>query len=524
MRKRYDFFIDVAQFPLVTLLIAVILLGTGNILVNPSTAILWKPTNHYVILASACLRMFGGAIVMLFPLSVLIALLNKRFEEVFASLIGVISYIVILITTMFFASDKLPADAYSSMLGIGTGVLESSRVMGVVRYPLQLGILASFICYVLTKHCFERTRNRKTYGLFSFIDKNTMALLLVIVYSFAAGIAISYVWKYFILGLYQVFAFIADDITNPFNLFLYGVIEKLMALLNMVHIPRNAFWFTELGGSWLDSLGRKYVGDVAIWTAQITSGSIARGTGRFITPNYMIQMFALPGYIVALFTLVSNRFEKRKYISFMVIAIVASILCGNALPFELFMFCASPLLFFFHVGISGMLYAVFEWAKIFIGFSYTGSALFASVGSLADLLVYFKSATMIGSLSFILILGVVIFGLYFLATRIYYRYLAIDMFQVGKEKQLVEQLVDCLGGIENIKIVDRNIFKLLVQVKSDQIVDVMRLRKLCFSKVFESKTGYVLYFYKASPKLYDSIKVQMKEYEDYQRRGGPNLR
>ena len=264
MRKRYDFFIDVAQFPLVTLLIAVILLGTGNILVNPSTAILWKPTNHYVILASACLRMFGGAIVMLFPLSVLIALLNKRFEEVFASLIGVISYIVILITTMFFASDKLPADAYSSMLGIGTGVLESSRVMGVVRYPLQLGILASFICYVLTKHCFERTRNRKTYGLFSFIDKNTMALLLVIVYSFAAGIAISYVWKYFILGLYQVFAFIADDITNPFNLFLYGVIEKLMALLNMVHIPRNAFWFTELGGSWLDSLGRKYVGDVAI--------------------------------------------------------------------------------------------------------------------------------------------------------------------------------------------------------------------------------------------------------------------
>lgn len=524
MRKRYDFFIDVAQFPLITLLIAVILLGTGNILVNPSTAIFWKPTNHYVILASACLKMFGGAIIMMFPLTVLIALLNKRFEEVYASLIGVISYIVILITTMFFASDKLPADAYSSMLGIGTGVLESSQMMGAVRHPLQIGVLASFVCYLLTKHCFERTRNRKTYGLLSFIDKNTLALLLVIMYSFLAGIAISYVWKYFILGLFEVFAFIADDITNPFNLFLYGVIEKLMSLLNLVHIPRNAFWFTELGGSWLDSLGRKYAGDVSIWSAQIVSGAIARGTGRFITPNYVIQMFAIPGYVVALFTLVSNRFEKRKYISFVVIAILASVLFGNALPFELFMFCASPLLFFFHVSMSGMLYAIFEWAKIFVGFSYSGTPLFASVGSLADLLVYFKSATMMRSLSFMLIIGLIVFVLYILATRVYYRYLAIDMFQVGKEKLLVEQLLECLGGIENIKIVDRNIFKLLVQVKSDQIVDVMRLRKLCFSKVFESKTGYVLYFYKASPKLYDSIKQQLKEYEDYQRRGGPNLR
>lgn len=510
MRKRYDFFIDVAQFPIIALLIAVILLGTGNVLVNPNAALFWKVSSEYVVLASSFLRMLGGTIIITLPLGLLIALLSKRFDDVLASMIGVISFLIIHITTMFFASTKLPAEAYTSVMGIGLGSLASTMVAAASRYPLQIGLLASMVAYYVTKVSYLRTRNKKTYGMFSFVDKNTMALLLAMMYSIVMGLVISYVWPYFVMVLYEIFKFIADDITNPFNLFVFGSVDKLLAVLNLSEIPRATFWFSEFGGTWLDSFGRKYAGDVAIWTAQLASGTMNIGIGRFVTPQYVVNLFAIPGYLVALFSLVSNRFEKRKYFMLLMLAVVASMVCGNSLPIDLFMLCASPLLFFIHVFASSLLYAIFEWAKIFIGFSYSGSALFASVGTLQDLLMYGRSPVMFRSVSILVLVGLGVFLFYFMMTRLYYKYLAIDMFQSGKEKLLVTQLVSALGGLDNIKVIDANILKLLVQVKNDQNVDIMQLRKLCLSKVFESKTGYVLYFYKASPKLYVTIKQQLK--------------
>lgn len=510
VKKRFDIFLEAAHFPLIAVFIATIMLGTGNLLLNTHMSMLGIETNEMILLISAFLRTCGSFIIQNFPLLLLYYILTRKYDDTAAGIMGVVSYIVLLITTMFFASSKLPSNAYASILGLRIDGASFSSLSGSVRYPLNIGVFATLICYFTVKFSYNKTRNRRTYGMMAFIDKNTMSLLLTIIFSIIMGLITSYIWPHVINGLYNIFAFIADDITNPFNLFVYGITEKLMGVCNMIEVPRSIFWFGEYGGSWLDSFGRKFAGDVSIWTAQMSSSSLTSGIGRFITPLYLIQIFAIPGYLGAMFSLYTNRFEKRKYILFLILCWVVSIFMGTSLPFDIFMICSTPLLFGIHVFISGVLYALLQWSKIFIGFTYTGTVAMASPGSLADLFVFFNSPMTFKSIQVLFGIGLFVFVLYFVITRLYYRYLAIDMFQSGEQHELVEQVVNALGDIENIRVIDSNPLKILVQVHDETKVDITKLRNLCNSKVFESKTGYVLYFYKASHAIHIEISRLLK--------------
>ncbi|MBR3840812.1 MAG: hypothetical protein IKM20_06725 [Erysipelotrichales bacterium] len=513
MQKRFDYFLEMGQFPLIILFCASIMLGTGNLLVNSELAVFWDVSSNLIIQASILLKALGSFIISLFPLLLLVFILSKKYDDSHAGMIGLASYATLLVTTMIFASEKLNPVAYNSVLGLSINNVDYPSLAIAIRNPLHLGLLATFVCYRIVKHCYLKTRNRRSYGAFSFIDKNVLSLLYAIFYSLILGLIISFIWPYIINFLFIIFDFIADDITNPFNLFLYGALEKLFGVANMISIPRNVFWFSEYGGSWLDSLGRKYVGDVAIWTAQNASSMVTGGIGRFITPLYVIQIFAIPGYILALFTIYTNRFEKRKYVLFAIIAMIVSMFMGNSFPFDLFMFATTPLLFFLHVFASGVIYAFLQWLKLYIGYSFSGNISLAAAGSLADLFVYFRSTSMMASIQNLFIVGLVVFVIYFLMTRIYYKYLALDMFQSGLQRGIVVTLIDGLGGVDNIKIIDSNPFKLLIQVHDESKVNIAILRALCNSKVFESKTGYVLYFYKASYTIYADVMAEIKAYK-----------
>lgn len=510
MKKRFDIFLDAAQFPLIVVLIASILLGIGNLLTNQQVAVALFGNTTNGLMISAFIKTCGFYIIQNFPLLLLFYILTKKFDDTAAGIMGIVSYFTLLITTMFFTNAKLPSYAYATGLGLSVSGSNFSFLGSTVRYPLHLGVIATLVCYYSVKVCYNHTKNRRTYGVTSFIDKHTMGLLLSALISVVMGLIISYVWPFVIGILSSIFTFIADDITNPFNLFIYGVVEKLMSIYNLGDIPRSVFWFSEFGGSWLDGLGRKFAGDVAIWTTQISSSSLTGGIGRFITPLYLIQIFAIPGYLCAMFSMYTNRFERRKYILFLVIACVASAFMGSSLPFDMVMVCTTPLLFFIHVFISGVLFAVLQWSKLFIGYTYAGAVGYATPGSLGDLLVYVNSPTMTQTIQLLFTIGIVVFILYFTITRLYYRYLAIDMFQSGEEKTLVNDIVEALGGLDNIRLIDSNPFRILVQVHEETKVDISKLRTYCNSKVFESKTGFVLYFYKASHAIHVEISRMMK--------------
>ena len=104
---------------------------------------------------------------------------------------------------------------------------------GGIRYPLVTGLLSSIIVVFITRMCYMSSRRRFTYGVLSFIDNDSWSLITTIVYTVVAAILFSLGWPYVINFLKQLFEMIASDIYNPINMFVYGVIERIMSLFGL---------------------------------------------------------------------------------------------------------------------------------------------------------------------------------------------------------------------------------------------------------------------------------------------------
>ena len=179
---------------------------------------------------------------------------------------------------------------------------------------------------------------------------------------------------------------------------LYGMFERISAILGLVDIPRNIFWFTSSGGTWMNEVGLNFFGDVAIWTAQKAQGVQATTTGGFITPYYVINLFIIPVFYIAYYSLCTSRKDRGRYWLFFLLAILISVFCGNPLPAEFLILLLSPMLYGFYIVIVGLLYAFLHIFNVIIGYNFSDALLFANPGAGLDLIQYFRSAYVLPSL------------------------------------------------------------------------------------------------------------------------------
>lgn len=490
--RRWNSFFEIIQFPLITLFIATVIMGISGILVNPNTAFLFTIENNTVLLVAELLKYFGGFIVSNFPLLILIKLLSKRYEDSVPVFIGIIGFIIFNVTTMFIASTDMPLTAYSSVLGLSIDAGKFMFAGTGVHFPIQTGIVAAIVLANITRFTYTRSRNRSSYGIFAFIDRDTWAMIVAIIYSVLAGVVISFIWPYFINVLYGIFHFIANDITNPMNLFVYGIFDRLLSILNLPSLIRGAFWFGEMGGSWINAAGTNYLGDVAVWTAQSANGILNTGAGRLITPYFVLNIFAVPAYVIALFRTVTDKIERRKYWLFALMIVVISIFSGTLLPFELYLLIIAPMLFIFHLLATGLLFAVFQALSVFVGYAYAGSIPIATPASLFDLLVFYRNPQMTRSITLIILVGAITFIAYFLITRYYYNKGALDLLNTGSGEIKINGIIDAIGGIENVRSMGSTPTKVIIQVFDTSLMNFNKMQKYGASKIVETRNGYAI--------------------------------
>ena len=308
-----------------------------------------------------------------------------------------------------------------------------------------------------------------------------------------------------------VFGFIARDLNNPVNLFLYGIIERLADNAGLHLIIRRLFWFGELGGSWSDAFGVNFLGDVAVWTGQIKEGIINAGTGRLITPYYVLNLFAIPAYLISTYQTFTDKIEKRRVFAFLSLAVVASILFGTLMPIELFLLFSAPLLFVFHLSMTGILFALFSALRISIGYSYVGNAVGAVPGSLVDLLIHVRTPALQRPLLIILVVGLLTGLIYYAMSTYYYRKGAVNFITVDEKDSMIEELLNCIGGLENIKLINSSIRTLNIQVYDRNAVDFHKIRHHYIARIVESKAGYQLTYGASSHILWMAIQQRLKD-------------
>lgn len=509
--KRWHSFIEIFQFPLKLLFIGCILIAVSSLFLNSNIAVYWSVDNETVLQLAYFMRTIGNFIIVYFPFFVLVKMMARKGSQAVQNEIGILGYFVFLITTMYFSSQSLSSTAYSSVFGLALSTSSIPGMDGSTHYPLQTGLIGALLVGALARFVYRRSRFKSQYGFFSFIDKNSFAILIMLLASFGLGLIFSFVWPIGIRFLFGIFDFIASDINNPMNLFVYGILDRVLAVFNLGGMLRYGFWFTELGGSWIDIAGASYVGDVSIWMAQTARNVFPMGYGRFITPYYILNLFAVPGMLIALYRLFTDKIERRRYRLFFVLAILVSLLAGTLLPLEIFLLVMAPLLFIMHVLTTGCLFGLCQAMNLNLGFSYSGNTVSAMPGNLFDLLIYVRNPEAFTIISKICIIGVIIFVLYFAMTYLYYDVLAVDLFNTGLTKKKVEGFILAAGGLENIKRINSSIFRLTIQVQDASLINFEQFQRLGADKVFEVKAGYAIQFGAGSTIIKNQVKRRLND-------------
>ena len=491
MRKWQSYY-DVLYFPLVLLFVASVLKGISGLILTPEFQMMFNIKNEWVILFAEMFRYTGYYLSQFFPFLFLLKVLSRKYEDSVPVFIGTVSYLLIVIATMFFSKANLPSFAYSPELGVMVNAAGLSLEGNGYRYPLAMGMIPIFFSAILTRRFYASSRRRGTVGTFSFINRDAHALLTTGLASLAIGIALAYAWPYVIKGMMWLFNFIGSDLSNPINLFIYGILERVMAVLDLDSILHTQFWFSELGGSWINN-GTIYYGDVAIWTAQQAAGVYNTGFGRLLTPYYVQNLFIVPAIIIGTFRTFTDKIERNKYIIFLIAAIIVSMLCGNILPIEIYMLIMTPLYYFFHLFMTGVLYAVLQAMHIWFGYTYASTSVtLATPGSLFNLLNSMRNIDNLTAIRNIAIVGVAFAVVYYIILYFYYNRYCLDLLDVGFKDEYVDNFIHAVGGLDNIKKIYSTPTKVILQPEDSGLLNFKQMQQQGVYKVVETRTTYDL--------------------------------
>ena len=490
--SRWHATLEYFQFPLKVLFFATILLGIGSSIINPNIAFLWEVENPTVILMSEIMRYSGGFLIRLFPFMVFIKVLTRKFEDSVPVFVGFISYVIMNIIILFLEDTTFASYYYGNMLGIQITFNEESIFGAMTRIPFNTGVFTLLLAYFITTRSYLKSRHYTMHGVLSFIDHDTWSMILSIFFSILSGIVLAYAWPFVISAIQYIYEYISNDLLNPMNMFIYGIIDRLSAVTGLQDLPRSAFWYSEIGGTAADNFGVLYTGDVGVWFAKENMNIVTTYAGHLITPYYVINMFIIPSFLIAYYSLVSSRKDRFRYFLFFILAILLSIICGNPLPMEFFMMILSPLLYILYLFCVGILFAGFQILGVAIGYIYEGTMLVTNPGSLLDLLRYFRNPEMLYALSMIATFGVIFFVIFFFATRRYFSKYAIGLFALSDREEVTQRVIDALGGMKNIVNVEATPDKMMVSLLHREQIVFQALKEEGAYLILESKDGYLI--------------------------------
>lgn len=508
--SKWHSLLEYFQFPLKVLFFATIILGVGSFVSNPNLNLIGSEVS---VLYNICMIMkyIGGILIAVFPFLVFVKALGRRFEDSPPVLIGIFSFIMILCIVMILQKSDFPIYFYNTFLGIQESTTANTNVLQIIQNPYNMGIFSLLAAYYITKFAYRRSRHHIRHGFFYFIDHDTWAMMITFVLSALVGVLFVFVWPYVIMTMSTFFEYIAFDILSPLRLFFFGIFERFSAMIGLNDIVRNIFWLSEAGGSFIDSVGNTFTGDVAIWEAIKGVENVNVNAGQFVSAYYIINIFLIPAFLIAYYRLMGKKDNRKKYLVFIIIACILSILCGNPLPIELCMLIISPLLYFVYLIMVGFSFALLTSLEVFIGFSFDGTLISALPGSIVDLFAYLQTAQYYQEILTLLITGIVLGTLFYFSTLFYFKKAAIGLLSMYSAENVAALVIEAMGGLENIIAVDATPDKLIASFKSRDIVDLDYLKDLGAYLILESRDGYYIRLGNMSIMVCEQIKQIMKQ-------------
>ncbi|RIO63627.1 PTS glucose transporter subunit IICBA [Staphylococcus haemolyticus] len=386
-------------------------------------------------------------------------------------------------------ADKLPA--YALILGIPT---------------LQTGVFGGIIMGALAAWCYNKYYNITLPPFLGFFAGKRFVPIVTSLVAIVTGIALCFVWPPIQEGLNSLSNFLLNK-NLTLTTFIFGIIERSLIPFGLHHIFYAPFWFEF--GHYTNHAGELVRGDQRIWMAQLKDG-VPFTAGAFTTGKYPFMMFGLPAAALAIYK--NARPERKKVVGgLMLSAALTSFLTGITEPLEFSFLFVAPLLYVIHVFLAGSSFLIMHLLGVKIGMTFSGGFI--------DYVLY-------GLLNWdrthaLLVIPV---GLVYAVVYYFLFNFAIKKFNLktpGREDEEQEirnssvarlpfDVLDAMGGKENIKHLDACITRLRVEVNDKSKVDVQGLKALGASGVLEVGNNMQAIFGPKSDQIKHDMSLIMK--------------
>ena len=461
------------MLPIAILPAAGLLLGIGGALSNPNTVQAYPFLNIgwlqgiFSIMSSAGDVVFSNlALIMCIGLSVGLAKKDKGT----AGLAGAVSFLVM-------------NAAIKGMITAFNPAVES----------IDTGVVGAIVIGSMVSYLHNRYGNIQLPAVLGFFGGSRFVPIISSFSAIFVGAIFFLIWQTFQGWLVSAGNAIAG--LGPIGTFLYGFLLRLTGAVGLHHMIYPLFWYTELGGV-ATVAGQTVTGAQNIFFAELADpnhvGLFTEGT-RFFAGRFATMMFGLPAACLAMYHCVPK--AKRKLVGGLFLgAAITSFVTGITEPIEFMFLFVAPWLYVVHAFFDGLSFFIADILNISIGNTFSGGLIdFTLFGVLQG-----NDKT---NWIYVLIVGAIWFALYYFTFRF-----LITKFNVmtpgrepeGEEVKVVtkdnmnesaEEIIEALGGKDNLDDVDACITRLRVSVKDVSKVDKEKIKALGATAVLEVKGG-----------------------------------
>jgi PTS system maltose and glucose-specific IIC component len=457
-----------------------LLLGLGSSLSSRAMIEAISGLGHPAVqLGAQFLVRIGGIAFTYLPLMFAMALPAGlvRVEKGVAAFSGAVGFIVLHVVINFYLSANGQLAQDDSMRTAGQTV-----VLGI--QTIEMGVLGGIVVGLIVYQLHRRYYTMQLRDSFAFFSGVRFVPIVTTLTLALIGLIVPLIWPLFAVVITSIGRAVQQ--AGIFGPFLFGAGERLLLPFGLHHILVSLIRFTEAGGSAIIN-GEEVFGALNIFYGELQHGvPISATATAFLSQGKMPTfMFGLPAAALAMYHTAVP--EKRAGIKGLLLSgIMASFVTGITEPIEfLFLFC-SPLLWIFHVFMTGAGFMVMHVLGVMIG---------NTDGGVLDFIIFGLMQGEYTRWWIVLLVGAVWFAAYFFTFKFVIerfdvktpgRVDALDAQTKTAGEAIVHDVMDydafsmlaALGGKRNIVSLDNCITRLRLVVSDGTKVDDAKLKAL----------------------------------------------
>lgn len=412
---------------------------------------------------------------VMFAMAIPLGLVRK--EKGVAAFSGFVGYTVMNLSINFFLTETNRLADSDQLREAGQGM-----VFGI--QTIEMGVLGGIIAGIIVYYLHKRFYTIQLPDSFAFFSGARFVPIITALVLSLVGLIIPIIWPVFAMVITGIGMTIQK--AGVFGPFLFGSGERLLLPFGLHHILVSMIRFTEAGGAMVIN-GQEVFGALNIFYAELQNNlPISASATAFLSQGKMPTfMFGLPAAALAMYRTAAPE-NRQKIKGLLISGVVATFVTGITEPIEFLFLFVSPLLWFFHVIMTGLGFMVMSLLGVVIG---------NTDGGVLDFLIF---GVMQGSYTrwwLVPIVGVVWFVIYYSVFK--YVILKKDIKTPGREVVVdnteysdeetnytktgnynVQGILDALGGSENIESLDNCITRLRLVLTEGSRVDDEKLKAL----------------------------------------------